>query len=78
MTRKTDDMSIPLACLKPLCCPDEHHPLCKHHGQVVMQARDVTAHQFALRKAHELIDQEEQLIGDASDGCGEGPGGVDA
>jgi hypothetical protein len=40
-----------------------------------MQPRDETAHQFALRKAHELIDREEQHLGDFSDGCGEGPGG---
>jgi hypothetical protein len=42
-----------------------------------MQPRDETAHQFALRKAHELIDLEEPQIGDASDGCGESPDGED-
>jgi hypothetical protein len=78
MTRKTDDMGIPLECLKPLCGPGDHHPLCEHHGNVVMQPRDVTAHQFALRKAHELIEQDGQQIGDVSDGCGEDPGGADA
>jgi hypothetical protein len=40
-----------------------------------MQPRDETAHQFALRKARELIDREEQHLGDVSDGCGESPDG---
>jgi hypothetical protein len=44
-------------------------------GRVLMLSRPQLAQRFALRKAHELIDTEEQQTGDASDGCGEGPGG---
>jgi hypothetical protein len=40
-----------------------------------MLSRSELAHRFEVRKARELIDWEEQQIGDASDGCGEGPGG---
>jgi hypothetical protein len=41
-----------------------------------MLSRPELVHRFAVRKARELIAQEDgQQIGDASDGCGEGPGG---
>jgi hypothetical protein len=54
--------------------------LCQGAGasrQVPMLSRPQLAHRFALRKAHELIDREEQQTGDASDGCGESPDGSD-
>ena len=44
---------------------------------VTILSRTEVAHQFAVRKAHELIDRDEQLTGDASDGCGESPDGSD-
>ena len=28
---QTDSMGMPTSCGKPLCSPDEHHPLCKLH-----------------------------------------------
>ena len=65
--------------------PDMGTYWCEHcgHGKpeeqkapaVLMLSRPQLAHRFALRKAHELIAQEEQQTGDFSDGCGEGPGG---
>lgn len=31
---QTDSMGMPTSCGKPLCSPDEHHPLCKLHKPV--------------------------------------------
>lgn len=37
---QTDSMGMPTSCGKPLCSPDEHHPLCKAHQPA---AQEVTS-----------------------------------